>query len=184
MLGSAGRSIDLPRNLRLSVSYDKAVLTSTGQGECPLPPLEGEHQLKLPGETQLDGWRVVAELSNATSAYSNTSPRVSELDDYTAVLDQVSLDTPLWVRSRKSGEQFQPLGMPQAKKLQDFMVDSKVPRAWRDRVPLVVAPAGIAWVVGWRVADWAKTQQDSGSALHVKFQQRHAGHSDKAVSQC
>jgi hypothetical protein len=41
------------------------------------------------------------------------------------------------------------------KKLQDFFVDEQVPREWRDRVPLIVTNGGIAWVIGYRVADWA-----------------------------
>ncbi len=40
--------------------------------------------------------------------------------------------------------------MNQLKKLQDYFVDAHVPQRLRDRVPLVVGPDGIAWVVGQR----------------------------------
>jgi tRNA(Ile)-lysidine synthase len=36
------------------------------------------------------------------------------------------------------------------KKLQDFFTDRKVPRHERGKVPLLVAPEGILWVVGMR----------------------------------
>jgi tRNA(Ile)-lysidine synthase len=38
----------------------------------------------------------------------------------------------------------------QSKKLQDFFTDNKVSRQERNKVPLLVAPEGILWVVGMR----------------------------------
>ncbi|MCI0794734.1 MAG: tRNA lysidine(34) synthetase TilS, partial [Chloroflexi bacterium] len=64
-------------------------------------------------------------------------------------------------------------GMAREKKLQDFFTDAKVPRVWRDRVPLLVSDRGIAWVVGCRIADWAKVEPgDSASspAVLVRFE--------------
>jgi tRNA(Ile)-lysidine synthase len=59
------------------------------------------------------------------------------------------------------------------KKLKDFFIDAKVPSKWRDRVPLVVSNKGIAWVVGYRIADWAKVLDGQGledSILRVSFE--------------
>jgi tRNA(Ile)-lysidine synthase len=45
-----------------------------------------------------------------------------------------------------------------SKKLQDFFMDLKIPIAARSLVPLVVAPEGILWVVGYRQDDrWVPT---------------------------
>jgi hypothetical protein len=49
------------------------------------------------------------------------------------------------------------------------MVDARIPRWWRDSVPLVVSPRGIAWVVGWRIADWAKVRDGDGQVLELTF---------------
>jgi tRNA(Ile)-lysidine synthase len=62
----------------------------------------------------------------------------------------------LRVRRRRPGDRFQPLGMQQEKKLQDFFVDEHVPRHGRDSVPLFVSDRGIAWVGGYRIAEWAR----------------------------
>jgi tRNA(Ile)-lysidine synthase len=64
--------------------------------------------------------------------------------------------------------------MSQAKKLQDFMVDSKIRRSWRDRVPLIVSEGGIAWVAGWRVAEWAKATAASRRVLELRLTPRRA----------
>ena len=64
------------------------------------------------------------------------------------------------LRNRSSGDRFQPLGMANSKRLHNFLIDEKVPRHWRDRVPLLVSHRGIAWVVGYRIADWARVPRD------------------------
>jgi tRNA(Ile)-lysidine synthase len=45
-----------------------------------------------------------------------------------------------------------------SKKLQDFFTDLKISTTTRSLIPLVVAPEGILWVVGYRQDDrWAPT---------------------------
>ena len=58
---------------------------------------------------------------------------------------------PLSVRAWQAGDRFFPHGMKgKSKKLQDFFTDRKVARRERGKVPLLVAPEGILWVVGMR----------------------------------
>ena len=57
---------------------------------------------------------------------------------------------PLTVRYRKKGDFFYPAGFGHRKSLQDFFVDSKVPRTRRDFVPLLFAGDALAWVCGYR----------------------------------
>ena len=75
------------------------------------------------------------------------------------VLDADRVSGPLMVRVWKPGDRFHPLGMKgRSKKLQDYFMDLKVPIADRARIPVVVAPEGIVWVVGYRQDErWAVT---------------------------
>jgi tRNA(Ile)-lysidine synthase len=67
------------------------------------------------------------------------------------VVDADRVSQPLIVRSWSPGDRFQPCGMHgHSKKVQDFFTDLKIPRSVRPRIPLVVAPEGIVWVVGYR----------------------------------
>jgi tRNA(Ile)-lysidine synthase len=60
---------------------------------------------------------------------------------------------PLLVRNRKPGDRLRPLGAPGERKLQDVMVDRKIPRGDRGGVPVVVDGAGrIVWVAGVAMA--------------------------------
>ena len=171
--GPAGRSLDLPSELVFSVGYGSSTIGREGVDTCPLPPLDREHELALPGETRVGGWVI------STAVVDDLGPgeREAEAPDlspglkpaHKATLNAGSLGERISVRSRRPGDRFQPLGMSNPKKLQDFMVDSKVPRSWRDRVPLVVAARGIAWVVGWRPAEWAKIRNDGEPAVQITF---------------
>jgi tRNA(Ile)-lysidine synthase len=172
--GDAGRSLDLPGGFRFATGYGEATLASSEHDLCPLPPMEGEHSLTVPGDTLLPGWRITATLRSRPQPDSDSrTPSHGEANtvrqDHTAQFDYGELGSRLWVRSRVPGERFQPLGMARVKRLQDFMVDSKIPRGWRDRVPLVVSSRGIAWVVGWRIAEWAKVLDRDERQLELRF---------------
>lgn len=67
------------------------------------------------------------------------------------LVDADRVSQPLMVRNWLPGDRFYPSGMKgQSKKLQDFFTDLKIPNAARSHIPLVVAPEGILWVVGYR----------------------------------
>jgi tRNA(Ile)-lysidine synthase len=79
------------------------------------------------------------------------------------------LEADLHVRTRRPGDKFIPLGMDNSKKLKDFMIDSKIPFHHRDRIPLVCTKAGIIWVVGWRISNWAKLKETNKQAIQINF---------------
>ncbi|HEU0022349.1 MAG TPA: tRNA lysidine(34) synthetase TilS [Dehalococcoidia bacterium] len=171
----AGFSISLPRGLWLHGTDNAMVLSESARLPCPLPTLEGEHRIELPLTmgtaivTRVGNWQIVADL---VTGYSQHIPR--QQDKMTAFFDPGSLQKGAWVRTRQSGDRFQPLGMKVEKKLQNFFTDSKVPRDWRDRVPLLMSGQDIAWVVGHRIAEWAKVDTRAvvgSSVLRVEFSQ-------------
>ena len=162
----AGKVLELPRGVRLHTGYGRLNLGRDPTTACPLPCLNGEHELRLPISvdeviTEIPGWRIAARLLPPSSAAVG--------DELTACLDIDVTDDVVTVRTRLPGDRFQPAGMRGEKKLQDFFVDEKVPRAWRDRVPLVVARGRIAWVVGHRVAQWARAREDSQGVCEIGF---------------
>jgi len=67
------------------------------------------------------------------------------------LFDADRFSEPLSVRAWEAGDRFSPRGMKgKSKKLQDFYTDRKVARYERGKIPLLVAPEGILWVVGMR----------------------------------
>jgi len=87
----------------------------------------------------------------------------------TVWLDADRVGRELYLRTRSPGDRFQPLGSPYMKKLKSFLIDAKVPRAERDRLPLITTSAGIAWVAGVRPADWAKVTSTTRVILRLQL---------------
>jgi tRNA(Ile)-lysidine synthase len=158
----AGKSLHLPRGLRFYVGYNMCLLGSGEHEICPYPELNTECRLNIPGYIECCGWRVNAAINE---------PGEKRSSGFAACLDIHKSGIDLVLRSRKTGDRFQPLGMDTVKKLQDFMVDAKIPRSWRDRIPLVCSPDGILWVVGWRTAEWAKVTDATKQVLMLEFEQ-------------
>jgi tRNA(Ile)-lysidine synthase len=162
LLGSpAGKRLSLPGNLSFITGYDEYILTLDLAALSPLPELEGEAMLNIPGQTEFSGWRVEAAIVKPED--------VTEKDDFTAYLDLSKTSDNLTVRARKRGDRFQPLGLPGLKKLGEFMIDSKIPQAWRKNIPIVCSPEQIVWVVGWRIDERVKVTEETEKVLRLEF---------------
>jgi tRNA(Ile)-lysidine synthase len=85
-----------------------------------------------------------------------------------AVLDLDCLEFPLQIRSWEEGDRFNPLGMTSEKKISDFLIDNKVPLALKKEVKVLVSGNKIAWVIGMRIADWAKLSPTTQKCLYIQ----------------
>ena len=82
------------------------------------------------------------------------------------VFDTARFSTPLVLRAWQAGDRMYPRGMGgKSKKLQDFFTDVKVSREERARIPLLVAPEGILWVVGRREDERFVTRRSTTRCL-------------------
>ena len=57
------------------------------------------------------------------------------------------------VRNRRPGDRLQPLGCSRRRRLKDLLIDRRVPRRERDRLPLLVIDDEIAWVPGVTIGE-------------------------------
>jgi tRNA(Ile)-lysidine synthase len=121
------------------------------------------YPLPVPGEVRVAeaGCIVTARLADGSGI---EALRAAAGNRAVAVVAADLGDHALAIRNRRPGDRFSPLGLAGRKKLQDFLVDRKVPRAARDGVPLVVDRADrIVWVAGheidraFRVTDASQT---------------------------
>jgi tRNA(Ile)-lysidine synthase len=97
-------------------------------------------------------------------------PPQKEIDRNPAngVFDLDQLEFPIQIRSWQEGDRFNPLGMQSEKKISDFLIDNKVPFALKKEVKVLVSGNKIAWVVGMRIADWAKVGPATQKCLHIQ----------------
>jgi tRNA(Ile)-lysidine synthase len=71
------------------------------------------------------------------------------------------------VRNRCHGDRFHPLGLPQPKKLKDFLIDRKIAAELRDRLPLLVWNGEIVWIAGVEVSERFKVTDPPGVLYRV-----------------
>jgi tRNA(Ile)-lysidine synthase len=62
-----------------------------------------------------------------------------------------------------------PLGLSQAKRLQDILVDAHVPRHQRDALPLVSDQREIVWIPGVTVAESKRVTSATRRQLHLEI---------------
>ncbi len=113
-------------------------------------PNVGDHLLSVPGSAALvelgSGCRV-----DAVGPITRAGAEVPH--SHQVALRASAVGLPLVVRSRRPGDRIRPVGLHGTKTLQDLLVDRKVPRAERHRIPVVADANGkIVWVVGHAVA--------------------------------
>ena len=169
-----GRSLNLPSGAVIRREYRDVVMTRNLEMDCPYPDLDGSYPVTLPldkgkGMSTLIGpWLVLMHIGN-----ENEPPEWASTEDgWTARLNLSATGTEVTVRTWRPGDRIQPLGMRGQKKLQDLFTDLHVPRSWRSKVPLLRCERGIAWVVGYRISDWARVPSDSKEpVLWLKFNQ-------------
>lgn len=133
------------------------MVTEAPREGAPTEPV----RIAVPGETSIPCWHVTARLVEGAV---DAGPGA-----FVAHFDVDRLGTCLFVRRRRPGDRFRPLGMSGEKKLQDFMVDARIPAAHRDEVPIVCSESQIAWVVGWRIDDRVKVSPDTRAVLRLEF---------------
>jgi tRNA(Ile)-lysidine synthase len=143
-----GDQVTLPQNLMIEVSYNTFTLSPREEFAQPdwpqLPEGLASLAINVPGMTPLpeSAWQLEAEILTG---------KVEPTGGFTALLDAETLPGPLIMRPRTSHDQFHPQGMPSPLRLKDWLINAKVPRAIRDRLPLIACSDHIVWVPGFRV---------------------------------
>lgn len=160
----AGRAIHLPYGLTFAAGYDSFRLGRQAEADPPYPPLDGEHDITVPGVTALPGWEIQASVHTRGATPAEAGLAVN--------LDYDTAGTRLTVRPHRPGDRFQPLGMEAEKKVARFLLDAHMPRNWRDCIPLVCAGEKVLWVVGQRIDEHAKMTAQTTRVLRLQFVRR------------
>jgi tRNA(Ile)-lysidine synthase len=175
--GTTGKQATLPGNLALALGYDRLIVADADSvaalPDWPLlardsAPVPVEH----PGDTPLpdSDWTLNVEAVHRADLPPDWGANV---DPWRAFLDATATGGEMWLRTRRPGDRFQPLGMGGSTvKLADFFTNEKVPRAIRDRLPLLINEAGLVWACGLRVDERAKVSERTEEVLAVRFRPR------------
>jgi len=139
---------DLP-GVRVERNGSSVVLSRRGPHERPGAPTF-QYELPVPGRIVIpEGDCAIEAFVRKRRGSQVLLKQALAAGPDVAVIDAAVAGAGLVVRSRHPGDSLRPFGMRGRKKLQDVLVDRKVPRAQRDRVPIVCdGQDRILWVAG------------------------------------
>jgi len=166
--GEGNRSVDLPFGIRGRREYDRVIVdivNETGR----------DRGSSRPENTQLqpEGEFLFTELSmeHFTEEFQKKPWEVSQ-NECTKWLDYDKIKQSLDSRTRKKGDYFtiaDSSGKMVRKSLKDYMIDRKIPRAERDRLPLLAEGSHVVWLVGHRISEYYKITADTKHILQVQY---------------
>ncbi len=131
----------------------------------------GAWPIRIPGRTEISGIGLVVEAMVSPAPVEGELPPFGRgIDREWVAVDRQKAGDQVWVRYRRPGERFWPLGAAGARKLKDFFIDAKVPRQIRDRVPIIAAgpeAEQIVWVTGLRIDERVKITAETREVLRL-----------------
>ncbi|RKY75310.1 tRNA lysidine(34) synthetase TilS [candidate division KSB1 bacterium] len=105
----------------------------------------------------------IEQREGSESCFSQNNRR--EMVDYDKLCDRQ-----LFLRNIKPADRFYPLGMQQAKKISDFVIDEKIPLHERNRLLVLVTNRDeIVWLCGYRIDDRFKITPSTRRVLKLEI---------------
>jgi tRNA(Ile)-lysidine synthetase-like protein len=157
----------------LTIGYGTFTVADEDFRDLPdLPLLLTEHPvvITVPGRTGLpeSAWVLKVELSPRSKV---SDEDLAAARGWEAYLDATAVGPLPSLRPRRLGDRFCPLGMEgRSKRVNEFMINEKIPASWRNYIPLLVNDDGeIVWVCGWRVDERARVTRDTQRVMWLRF---------------
>lgn len=137
--------LHLPHGLRAQCRYDELTLSSAAiQAE------EAAYQLSLPLHPEV---KYFFSKAGIILNITVTSQKLDEIGNERKKWGKKyfaydRIENALTIRTRLPGDYFYPQGMEGRKKLKDYFIDRKIPRAQRDEILLLAQGSEILWIIG------------------------------------
>lgn len=159
-------SLQLPRGLTLEMDRTRATLRR-GSTHAPVSSAT-EATLDVPGTMQTEtGTLTVTRIEPASD--HDLRRLLTVAGPFHAVCDADAVGKTLMVRSRRAGDRVKPAGSAVTRKLQDILVDARVPRRHRDAIPVVTNGSHIVWIPGLVVDRRTSVSAASTHILHLAW---------------
>lgn len=151
--------IHLPGQLQVRREYQRVIFSSISD-TTSIPPYI--YSLNIPGQTY------IPEIDRTIHCYYGSRDEKQHLPQGVfAVFDPAIVKGKLYVRQRRAGDRIQPLGMLGTKKVKDVLIDKKIPRDKRDRIPLLTDDEHILWIPGVKRSSWYVPHTEADVVLYV-----------------
>lgn len=158
--GRTGKSINLPHDIIVSLSYGFIVISSASY-----QPVKDAGLILAP--LKMDTAMDIGDIKiHARLLPGNTDFKREDNEEY---LDFDALPKDLVLRHRQEGDIINPLGMTGFKKLKEYFIDKKVPRQDRERAVLLAQGSEVYAIIGYTVSNKAAVTPNTKRVLHIKI---------------
>jgi len=160
-----GTTLDLPKGLKLKVNYKELIISKFYNQE----KVDGyNYRINIPGRTFIKqtGAIIDTQIINIDRDIKEVSLK---LDKYTQAFDYNKLSANISLRTREKGDRFAPSGMLGTKKLKDYFIDQKIPREFRETIPLIAQDGDIIWIIGYRLSERYKIDEQTKKVIIIKY---------------
>lgn len=170
-------SLDLPGELVARKTTQQLLILPRRGRKFPdqpqMPVGVGSLALDAGSKTRIalaNGWWVSTEVRTA-----NEVSNLKQGGPFQAWVDYAKLGERLLIARREPGDKYQPLGASGRRKLQDIMVDVKMPKELRAAWPLVMTTTAegdgkrIVWLAGYAIANEFKVTPQTNQILEIKL---------------
>ena len=90
-------------------------------------------------------------------------------NQYTKWFDYDKIKNGLCFRGREPADYFITDGYGHKKKLKEYLINEKIPKAERENIPLLADGSHILWIIGYRISEYYKITEDTEYVLEVQF---------------
>jgi tRNA(Ile)-lysidine synthase len=170
--GETGARSELPKGIRAVVSYGILAIYSKSSAEEQFRSTAAfSRKIEVPGVTHVPeiGASVTTEVVKPANIDNygrlGYNPKV-QFFDYDKLIEGI------YIRNRRNGDLFKPLGSSGTKKLKEYFIDSKIPREARDEIPLISKGNETIWVIGHKISDKFKVTENTKNVLKIEFNRR------------
>ena len=171
---SSTKQVDLAAGLKLELDGDRLLLVEWDENyTSPEWPQMGENTIEVSGDSKIDlehGWQVIVEQTKYKSGQLEQIK--GNQDDFVAWIDANRLEGNLILRTLKSGDRIQPLGMEGTTKIADLFINLKIPYRARKSWPLVCSGDKIVWFPGYRIADSVRLTDSSRNIIKIEVSKK------------
>ncbi|MGM0501306.1 MAG: tRNA lysidine(34) synthetase TilS [Bacillota bacterium] len=159
-----GIEIDLPEGIIVRFNYGQIIFMLAKENE------EVDffsYQLTVGEQLEMPELGLVINSEVIANDYP-WQQEVAETEKSFFDLEQVGKE--FYVRQRKKGDSFQPLGMSGTKKVKDFLIDEKIPLFKRDQIPVfTTAKQNIFYLGKLRIDDKYKVTNQTENILMIEI---------------
>ena len=168
-----GQKLNLAKGYTVNGSYGHIFITSlrgaiarAQQSKACPKGTKQSLKMNIPGET------LIKDLSiKVVARFSKKIPSPGEMRRSfpgKVFLDAKQIKLPLYLRTRRPGDFFEPLGMKGSIKIKKYFINTKIPQERRKFIPLVVSGREIIWVVGCAISDRVKVTPRTKNILMLR----------------